>query len=196
MDKSQIMRRVHQTGPLQIVFVGTVIPRKSLDVLISGLSHLPREAWRLEVIGSLTTDPAYVHHIQRQVARKNLSESITFSGLLSDEGLACRLSRSHLLAVPSSYEGFGIVYLEAMGFGLPVLGSSIGAAPEIIRHSQDGFLVGPGDPIGVARMVELLHHNRKILGQMSLAALQRYHEHPTWAESAERIREFLLHVAK
>ena len=63
------------------------------------------------------------------------------------------LARSHLLAVPSSYEGFGIVYLEGMAFGLPALASSAGGAQEIIRHGETGWLVPPGEPVGLARAI-------------------------------------------
>ncbi len=99
-----------------------------------------------------------------------------------------------MLAVPSSYEGFGIVYIEAMGFGLPIVASSVGAVPELITPGREGFLIHRGDTEALAQCVEALHRDREHLARVSLAALERYGEHPTWTESSERIRQF-LHTA-
>jgi glycosyltransferase involved in cell wall biosynthesis len=188
---AQILERAHQSIPLRIVFVGNVIPRKGLDVLIAGLAHLPRDAWYLEVVGSLTADPGYANSIRRQIARSGLTDRVRLSGSLSDEELASRLAQSHILAVPSSYEGYGMVYIEAMGFGLPAIASHVGAVPELITHGRNGFLIPSGDAIGLAQWVESLHRDREYLARLSLAALERYREHPTWTESCERIWEFL-----
>ena len=64
------------------------------------------------------------------------------------------LPQHHLLAVPSSYEGFGIVYLEGMHFGLPAIAGTDGAAKEIITHGQNGFLVRPGNPQALAHHID------------------------------------------
>ena len=191
MKPDQVRQRAHQPAPLHITFVGNLIPRKGLDVLISGLSRLDRDIWHLEVIGSPTANPAYTRSIRHQIAREGLTDHVRLCGLLSDDKLASRLSQSHVLAVPSSYEGFGMVYVEAMGFGLPVIASNVGAVPELISHGRDGFLIRAGDTAGVAHCVQTLHRDREYLAQVSLAALERYREHPTWTESCERIREFL-----
>ena len=61
-----------------------------------------------------------------------------------------------VLAVPSLYEAFGIVYLEALGFGLPVIASSAGAAHELITHGEHGFLVAPGDAASLAQHLHTL----------------------------------------
>ena len=191
MRLDQIHQRAHQPTPLRITFVGNVIPRKGLDVLISGLASLPRDTWQLEVIGSLTTHPAYVQSIRRQIARGGLTDHVRLCGLLSDGELASRLARSHVLAVPSSYEGFGMVYIEAMGFGVPVIAARVGAPSEFVSHGRNGFLIRPGDTGSLAHCVQTLYRDREYLAQLSLAALERYREHPTWTDSSERIREFL-----
>ncbi len=84
--------------------------------------------------------------------------------------LAARCAASHLLAVPSSYEGFGIVYLEGMHFGLPAIAGTAGAAKEIIRHGHNGFLVPPGDAAALAHAINLLMEDRELLKRMSLTA--------------------------
>ncbi len=191
VEPDQLHWRAHQPTPLRVIFVGNVIPRKGLDVLISGLGRLPRDIWQLEVIGSLTTAPAYVRSIRRQIARGGLMDLIRLSGALPDGELASRLAGSHVLAVPSSYEGFGMVYIEAMGFGVPVIAARVGAVSELVSHGRNGFLIRPGDAADLAHCVQTLHGDRERLALLSLAALQRFKEHPTWSESCQHIREFL-----
>lgn len=187
----QIAGRARQPGPLRILFIGNLIPRKGLHTLLAGLSRLPPATWHLDVVGRLDLDPAYTRSIRRQISQPGLRGQVSLSGPLPDAQLARRLAQSHLLCVPSSYEGYGIVYVEGMGFGLPAIASTAGAASEIITHGQDGFLVAPGDGVALASHVESLIRDRERLVRMGLAAYQRYRHHPTWAETAGQIRQFL-----
>ena len=191
LGPAQIVSRTQDSSPLRVLFIGNLIPRKGLHTLLDGLSRLPRDSWQLDVVGSLEVDSAYARGIRSRIAESGLEAQVTLSGPLPDAELATRLAQSHLLSVPSSYEGFGIVYLEGMGAGLPAIAANAGAASEIITHGQDGFLVPPGDAITLARHVKILIDDRERLTRMSLAAHQRFLDHPTWAESAERIRHFL-----
>ncbi len=186
-----IRTRALQPGPLRLLFVGNVIPRKGLHTLSAALARLSREDWRLEVVGSLDTDPAYARAVRRQIARYDLAASLTLRGSLSDADLAAEFARSQVLVVPSSYEGFGIVYLEGMGFGLPAIATTAGAAGELITHGENGYLVPPGDATALADCIRLLLQDRERLAAMSLAARQRFACQPGWQASGEKIREFL-----
>jgi glycosyltransferase involved in cell wall biosynthesis len=194
LTRSDIENKAVETGPLRVLFVGSLIPRKELHTLIAALAQLPRESWRLEVIGSLETDPAYSAKIQHQIERDRLVDLVTLRGAMPAAQLAQYYAKSHVLAVPSSFEGFGIVYLEGMGFGLPAIASTAGAAHEIITHGRDGFLVEPGDAQSLAVFLDRIHRDRKELARMSFDALDRYAAHPTWEECAESIRKFLLEM--
>ena len=109
------------------------------------------------------------------------SGSVRFLGRISDAQLADQYRSHHLLAVPS-YEGFGIVYLEAMRFGLPVIASIVGAAREIVTHGENGFLVPPREAAALTCHVYSLARNRELLLAMSYAARRRYLQHPTWQQ--------------
>jgi glycosyltransferase involved in cell wall biosynthesis len=194
--RNEIERRARRTEPLRVLFVGSLIPRKELHTLIAALARLPRENWRLDVIGSPETDPTYSARIKDQIDRNGLAESVTLLGSMPAAQLAEYYSKSHVLAVPSSFEGFGIVYLEGMGFGLPAIASTAGAAHEIVTHGRNGFLVDPGDAESLAGLLDRLHRDREELVRMSFAALDRYAIHPTWEECAESIRKFLQEIIK
>jgi glycosyltransferase involved in cell wall biosynthesis len=194
LSREDLAARAHEPGPLRVLFLGNAIPRKGLHTLLAALVLLPRENWRLTVVGSLNVNPPYVQQIQRQIADAGLSSQVNFTGPLEEEDLAPRLARSHVLAVPSSYEGFGIVYLEGMAFGLPALATTAGGAVEIITSGRDGFLVPPGDINTLAGHIRTLSQDRNLLLTMSLAAQDRFAAHPTWEDAGAAEHRFLTSI--
>jgi len=187
----RIRRRSFEPGPLRLVFVGSLIHRKNLHTLVKALCSLPRDQWRLDVVGSPDIDPAYAKRLTAQIDKEHAWGQITLRGTLSREELEAVYLQSHLLAVPSSYEGFGIVYMEGMGFGLPAIASNTGAAPEIVTHGRDGLLVNPRGVEEIASHIADVASDRERLFSMSMAAIQRHGTHPTWLETASSIRKFL-----
>lgn len=190
MPEAEIIARAGH-NPLRILFLGNVIHRKGLHLLLEAIRRRPIGA-RLEVVGSLNVEPRYAAKMREYVLANDLVSIVTFHGPLDSEPLAAQLRQAHVLAVPSSYEGFGIVYLEGMCFGLPAIGSTAGAAGEIIRHGENGWLVGPGGVDDLGTHLMRLNVDRQMLIRMSLAARLRYIIQPKWNETAGRIREFLL----
>ena len=190
LSEIKITERV-KSDELRILFLGSVIYRKGLLTLLEAVTRLKSQV-KVDIIGPLDSEPAYAKRIQEFIVANDLSSFIFLHGPLDKESLSERLKQAHVLVVPSSYEGFGIVYLEGMSFGLPAIGTTAGAAGEIIIDGVDGFLIEPGDTNLLADRLKSLNENRDILLQMSLAARRRYLSQPTWAETASRIREFLL----
>ncbi len=191
ISPEDITRRALKPGPLEIVAVANLIPRKEVHTLLAALARLPIEEWRLRVAGSLTMDPAYVRGIRGQLADTGLTGRVELLGTVADQDLAALLAKSQVQAVPSSYEGLGIVYLEGMRLGLPAIASTSGAAHEVIAHGRDGFLVPPGDVDALAHCLGLLLRDRERLLTMSLAARERSAGHPTWGETVARVHRFL-----
>lgn len=191
----QIVARAHRPGALKIIFVGNLIPRKGLHYLLDALAHLPQTLWQLAVVGGLSSDAKYVEAIRAQIAQHHFS-NVHLLGAIDGAKLAALLAEHHVLVVPSQYEGFGIVYLEAMSFGLPAIATRNGAACEIITEGKTGFLVPLNAPATLARRIATLERDRAQLAQMSLAARARFLSHPTWDESMERVQAFLQKFAR
>ncbi len=189
----EIQRRARE-GPLRIAFVGNVVPRKGLHALVDGLARLPTDEWYLTAIGSLDENPDYVSRIRRRMEERDVVGAVTLTGQLSDEELAARLRDQHLLAVPSTYEAFGIAYLEGMGFGLPALATTAGGADELVTDGENGFLVPPEDPRAVARTVESLIGDRNRLHGLSVAARETYEAHGSWDATVDQVQSFLRRV--
>jgi glycosyltransferase involved in cell wall biosynthesis len=182
---------------LRLLFLGNLIPRKGLHTLLDALTHV-RGDWRLTIVGNDEVDPVYTRRVRAFVEtqhRASLHNRVSFLGRLDDAGVRAQLAQHDVLAVPSSYEGFGIVYLEALAHGLPVIAATAGAAGEIITHGREGFLVPPEDPTALAQVIQSLADDRDRLALMSAAAGARYAEWPTWESSMTRVREFLHELA-
>ncbi|HID53212.1 MAG TPA: glycosyltransferase, partial [Anaerolineae bacterium] len=140
-------------------------------------------------------NPACTRRIRRQISQLGLANRVILHGVLQDDALKEKMLSSHLLVVPSQYEGFGIVYLEGMGFGLPAIGGQDGGAREIIRDGVNGWLVAGGDTAVLSQHIRHLHQNRACLTEMSLAARQHFLTQPTWQESMAKIRRFQKEMA-
>lgn len=195
LPEVEVIARARAPGPLRVLFLGNVIPRKGLHTLIEAVSG-QRSAINLDVVGSLTTDPKYAQTMQVKSEVSNLKSQVSFHGPLDNAALATKLRAAHVLVVPSSYEGFGIVYLEGMAFGLPAIGTTAGAAVEIISDGETGYLIPPGDATTLSERLSALAINRELLARLSLNALEHYRQQPAWEETAAKIREFLAQLPK
>jgi glycosyltransferase involved in cell wall biosynthesis len=191
----QIRQRATRPGPLKLLFVGNLIPRKGLHTLLDALAQID-SGWKLNVVGSSQSDPTYASQIRQTIDRRGLKDRVGLIGSLADSPLAEHFSHSDLLVVPSSYEGYGIVYLEGMAFGLPAIATTAGAASEIITPGKDGCLIEPNDSKTLAQHLRRLIDDRQLLLQLSLNARQRFESHPTWEQSMKAIREFLTRLPK
>ena len=180
-DLPDLAARSRARGPLRILFVGNLIPRKGLDQVLGALAKLPVGFWQLTVVGSQDVDYGYAKRIRDECSCFPQG-AVQFLGRISDSELVDQYRTHHVLAIPS-YEGFGIVYLEAMRFGLPVIASTAGAAREIVTHGENGFLVRPQDTRALPHYLYSLYSNRERLLVMSFAARRRYTQHPTWQQS-------------
>ena len=191
MQEDDITRRCQEPGPLRLLFIGSLIPRKGLHTLISALAALKMDSWTLAVIGRQDVDPDYSRQVRQMVHTYHLEGHIQFLGNLPEAELAAQLRQGQVLVMVSSYEGFGIVYLEGMSFGLPAIASTTGASGEIIQSGENGWLVDAGDVAGLAESIAKYQQSSELLLAHSLAARRRFQQFPTWEDSALKIRRFV-----
>ncbi|MCK6540852.1 MAG: glycosyltransferase family 4 protein, partial [Anaerolineales bacterium] len=194
ISENEILHRANGKE-LRILFLGNVIYRKGLHTLLKSVASLKSKVM-VEVVGGLNAEPKYAEKMRRFVADNGLESMVKFQGVLDNEPLIEMYRRAHVMVVPSSYEGFGIVYLEGMGFGLPAIGTTAGAASEIITHGENGFLIRPDDSAALAKHLGELERHRELLVRLSLNAVKRYKSQPRWDETAKKIREFLYVITR
>ncbi|MDA8140654.1 MAG: glycosyltransferase family 4 protein [Desulfobacteraceae bacterium] len=191
LSADALRARARRSGPLALLFLGIVIPRKGLLPLLEALAGVDRDLWRLTIVGGLEWDPAHAAHARQRVRQLGLSEAVRFMGVQEDGALAEILRTHHLFCMPYAYEGFGIAILEAMAFGLPAMGCRQGAAGETIRHGKNGFLLDEGDLAGLRSILIRLHGDREELERLSLAAQATYAGAPTWEQGVHTIERFV-----
>lgn len=190
-----IKSKAQTRGPLKLLFIGNVLPNKGLHQLIDVLAPLPAEKWHLTVVGSLSMNSKYAQWIETLINQKKLSGQINLIGSKNGPELTRYFSRSQVLLMPFSHEGFGIAYIEGMAFGLPAIGSSKGAAKEIIQHGHNGFLISSENKAAILNYLGQLYEDRDRLVEMSCAAFDTFKAHPKWEDTMELIHDFLCRLA-
>ncbi len=181
-------------GPLRLLYAGNVIRQKGLHILLQALARLPRAEYTLTVAGRLDMEPGYVNSIRRQISQLQLGSQVTLTGPQHSAQLAATYQAHQLFVLPSVNEAYGIVYVEAQQFGLPVIGTTAGGAREIIADGHNGYLIEPDDSATLATLLARLHEDRAKLQQLGSNARASYRQHPTWEDTCRTIRAFLIEL--
>lgn len=194
--RKKVTKSYCQNQRLKLVFVGNLFPNKGLHVLLRSLSTIDTDKWILTVIGDPNFDKKYSLKIQKLIHNLKLENNVFFKGFVSRSRLSRYFENNHLLAVPSYYESLGIVYIEALGFALPVIASQNGGAKEIITHGEEGYLVSPGDFSTLRKYINNIIKNPQILIRLSRKASERYKNLPTWNKSMGKIWKYIHSIYK
>ncbi len=179
---------------MRILFVGNIIPRKGLDRLILALTKQKNENWELDVVGDGNTDPEYTRYCHDIARRTEIAQQIRFHGRIDEIGLEGLRESCEVLAVPSDYEGFGIVYLEAMRSGLIPIAAADGGAADLIRDGIDGYLVSADVPEELETALGRLIRHPDLRLEMATRARARAEDFPEWNTAMDKAVEFLEEV--
>lgn len=171
-----------------VLFVGRIEPLKGADTLLRAMALVSAEHphWRgqlcLVVIGGESDSDAAprdveMAYLKRLEAELGLEDLVTFAGAKAQDLLPYYYSAAHLVVIPSHYESFGMVALEAMACGAPVIASDVGGLSYTVQDGKTGFLVPHGDPRALAEKIALVLANRGLgrqLGANGRALAQDY----------------------
>lgn len=153
-------------GPLKLLFVGRLDPRKGLHYLFQALEKFSPGCFFLTLAGRWV--PGY-----REWLLKRYRVEFTDLGQVDGNQKLDLMRRSHLLVFPSLFEGFGLVLLEAMACGVPILASERTGAPDIIRDRREGFLVRAAQSDDIAVVLGHALDARKELAEMGINARRK-----------------------
>jgi glycogen(starch) synthase len=176
-------RRWAAEGPL-LAYGGRLVHEKGVQDLLAAMPRLRRRhpGLRLVVAG---TGPA-ADDLRSRARALRLGRSVAFAGFVPDADLAALVAAADCAVVPSRYEPFGLVALEAAAAGTPVAVSDVGGLAEIVADGRTGLRFTPGDPAALAAAVDTLLADQ-VLGRRLVrnarAVLAAEH---TWAGVAER----------
>ena len=127
---------------VNLLAVGSIVPRKGYDLLIAALGKIPDLTWRLVIAADPSRSPETARALEAQIASLRLTDRVELAGVVSDERLAELYANADLFVLPSRYEGYGMAYTEAIAHGVPVIGTTAGAIPEAVPAGA-GMLVAP-----------------------------------------------------
>ena len=184
-------RRRSDAGATRLLSVANLSAVKGVHYLLDALAALHSYPWTLELVGSTIRDVRYVSSIEDQIETLGLTGRVQIKGELRGPYLRAAYGRADVMVLASPREGFGIVCLEAMRCGLPVIASSDGAAPELIEHEEQGLLVDPTDHRAFVATLRRVFTEPSLLPTIANAAHARALRHPTWESTGARVAAFL-----
>lgn len=167
-----------------IVYIGRLVPQKSVDTLIKAYSLLPaqlRKSHKLKIIGEGSERP------KLEALSKSLDVSVNFTGKIeSHEDVVKELKAASLFVLPSRRESFGITILESMFCGVPVISTATEGPSDHIESGKTGFLVGIGDSRDMAEKMCLTLDDTSLWKSLSKNG-KIYAEQHDWDKIAERV---------
>jgi glycosyltransferase involved in cell wall biosynthesis len=174
--------------PPLILGIGTLTRRKGHDILISSLEKLRDLPWTCRIVGSKTLDPGVAAELEQQIVRSRLDDRIELAGQIDDT--RSEFAKADIFALASRYEGYGMVFAEALAQGLPIVGCAAGAVPDVVPESA-GFLVPPDDPDAFAAALRRLLKEPETRISMADASAIAGAKLPSWRDTAVIISDFL-----
>ena len=171
-----------KTVPPLILSVGIQHPRKGHDILLRALSQLLHHDWQAVIVGS-AYDPAHAQQLATLHKDFGLAGRVTLAGRVSADDLAQHYARATIFALATRYEGYGIVFDEALSYGLPIVSCKTGAVPDTVPASA-GLLVPPDDPDAIAQALEQMLTNPILRDTMAQASRRFGAALPGWADTA------------
>jgi len=179
-----------------ILFVGRIDPLKGIDKLIQAIPYLPNtQGLRLVIIGGDEHSQHEIEQLRKLSRDLHIQNSVTFLGLIKHEQLPYFYSAANVCVVPSYYESCGLVALESLACGTPVVATDVGNLKSIIRQGETGYVITDNTPRRLADKIALLLSKPSTDTESALsiqASVSRF----SWSNIAEAIiRECQLVLA-
>jgi len=194
-ERHQVLGIIQQQKNTETVFlfVGHLTKAKGVLDLVKAAALLDKKvAWKLYIVGSATAESETATTLQQLNQEYDLQSRIELCGRVSGEELQALYQMADIFVLPSYWEGYGIVFLEAMAEGLPVISTTAGAIPEVVIDGETGLLVEPGDVKALSLAMEKLllsEEERQLLGQQGQ---QTALVAPDWKEVEKRFDAWWL----
>jgi len=168
-------------GAPTVLFVGRLVERKGVNYLIEAMGLL-RDTARLVIVGDGPERPK----LEAAARRLGIADRIEFRGKVSSTELQAAYARAGAFVLPSVFdargdtEGLGVVALEAMNYGTPVVASRIGGIPDVVEDGVTGLLVPPGDAAALAAALRRLRDEPDLARKLGDAGRRRLREQFSW----------------
>ncbi|RTL70588.1 MAG: glycosyltransferase family 1 protein [Hyphomicrobiales bacterium] len=188
-------RAAGSQGPLNIISVGSIVPRKAYDILVRALARVTSIDWRLTIAGARTLSEEANAALDRVIAETGLAHRIRLLGALPRSDLDSLYQHADLFVLASLYEGFGMVLTEALARGLPIVCTTGGAAADTVPDAA-ALKVAPGDVAALAAAIEKAATDADLRRRMSDAAWSAAQGLWRWQDTARTIAEAVKNTTR
>ncbi len=171
LDKVEARQSLGLNGEKVVLSVGRVEPLKGLDILIGAMARLDKiDNARLIIVGGKPGTDHELDRLKSMAAGLGIEDRVAFVGTVDQTELPRYYSAADVFVLPSYYESFGLVALEAMACGAPVVASRVGGPKTFVRSGETGYLVEWHCPDPYVERLDILLANPSLLASMSTAA--------------------------
>lgn len=157
--------------------IGRIVPEKGAGIL---LETLPRLLMRHNVKLVIAGSGPYRHELERRAAQLGVRDRVHFTGYITDEVARALYRYSDVTVVPSTYEPFGIVALEAMAEGAPLVVSDVGGLASIVQHGVNGLKALPGHVDSLAEQIDRLLGDTALARRLAEEGRRQVRERYSW----------------
>lgn len=175
-----------------VFFVGRLVKEKGVQVLLEAAPQII--AAEPEVRFFIAGKGPMEEQLKAQAKSLKIESWVSFLGYISEEQKITLLKQAQVAVFPSLYEPFGIVVLEAMAAGVPVVAADTGGMGEIISHGISGLKVWPGDAQSLAVNILKVLQDRELAKNLSTNALVVVKDQYNWEKIAEKTKEVYLEI--
>ena len=156
----------------RIFCCGRITPLKNILGMIAAFEKIVKTFPYAELRIAGFGDADYLAKCKRAVCESNLQDRVLFLGFLGTKAVQDELSKAHCLTLPSFQENAPLIIEEAMAAGVPVIGARVGGIGDLIENGKTGFLVDPGDPDNIQKMMSKILSDDSLASSMSQYARQ------------------------
>ena len=174
LDQASVRDRLGLNGEKIILYVGRIEPLKGLDLLVETAAQIDiGESVRMIVVGADANGGVELDRVKQLAKERDLEDQIDFVGQVDHTELPLYYNAADVCVVPSYYESFGLVALESMACGTPVVATRVGGLPTIIDHGRTGYLKSWRCPEAFANSLEMIMSSDGLQQSMGEAARKR-----------------------
>ncbi len=183
-----------------LLCVATVTFDKGHDLLLDALTAMPDLSWRCVCLGSLDRDPAFAERVRRRALDDGLGDRLSFVGPRTGADLGRSYAAADLVVLASRAETYGMVIIEALARGLPVITTEVGGVPEALGYGANGvrpgLLVPPEDPPALAAALQGWLRDAELRQHLRQAARERRELLPEWSTTTSAIARLLAGASR
>jgi len=177
-----------------IIFVGSLIKRKGVDILIEAFLRLRKDEHECQLL--FVGEGGLRGELEKVVSSQGLQKDVKFMGQIPHSRIAELYSLSDIFVLPSNEESMGCVVLEAMSSGLALVGSRVGGIKDIIGENQNGLLFKPGDVSDLTRCLRSLIIDNKLRKNLGVKARQKIIDVFSRNIQVKKINEIYNHLKR